>query len=363
MKITDIEAIPITVPGHNARSALGKFRTFDYAVVIVHTDDDVHGLGEISTLWDGGGSLQAEFVRKVFAPALRGEDPTAINRCLRLMDTLSESAWPARAGVEMALFDITGKVYGAPVFDLLGGKTRDEIILSRSVHMDTPDAMARAAARYVAEGFTCVKVKVGRDLDEDEAAVGAIRQAVGPGTAVRVDANMGWRTPKTAISAIKTLESYNIHSVEQPLPRGDVEDMALVRRSVNTPIMADESVWGPGDAWDLLRARAVDLLNVYVAESGGLTNSALIFRMAELANVGCVVGAMPELGIGTSASVHLAASMTNLSDPCDASGILYHSTDVVKERFVVENGCIAPFETPGLGVTLDQDALEDLRTT
>jgi muconate cycloisomerase len=361
MKITSIEAIPIEVPASGLRSALGRFSTFRYGIVVVQTDEGHEGVGEICTLWDGGGPVQVGFVDHVFGPALLGEDPTAINHCLRLMDTLTEAAWPARAGVEMALFDITGKAAGVSVTTLLGGRVRDRIVLSRSVHMGTPEEMGEAAASFTAEGFTCVKVKVGRELAADEAGVAAVREAVGPDVLVRVDANMGWRTTKEAIRAIKALEPHQIHSVEQPIPPGDIRSLVDIRRAVDTPIMADESVWGPGDAWELLRAGAVDLLNVYVAESGGLTNSSLIFRMAELSNVGCLVGAMPELGIGTSAGVHLAAAMTNLHDPCDASGVLYHSVDVIRERFDITDGMITPLSGTGLGVTLDMDAVDQYR--
>jgi muconate cycloisomerase len=83
--------------------------------------------------------------------------------------------------------------------------------------------------------------------------------------------------------------------------------------------------------------------------------------MAELAGVPCVIGAMPELGIGTAAGVHLGVAMTNLHDPCDACGVIYHDVDVINERFVVENGRIRPPAGPGLGVTLNREALERFR--
>jgi L-alanine-DL-glutamate epimerase-like enolase superfamily enzyme len=161
VKITTIEAIPIAVPRHHFRSALGLQTTLDYGVVIVHTDEGIEGLGEISTLWDGKGALQCHIVDTVFAPALLGEDPLAINRCLKQMDTLTLGAWGARAAVEMALFDITGKVLDTPVYTLLGGRTRASVTLSRSIAMAAPAEMAAAAARYVEEGFTCVKVRLG----------------------------------------------------------------------------------------------------------------------------------------------------------------------------------------------------------
>jgi L-alanine-DL-glutamate epimerase-like enolase superfamily enzyme len=361
MLITDIQAIPISVPVEGLKSALGTFPTFQYGIVLVHTDEGVIGLGEISTLWDGAGPLQCDFVKECFRPLLLGQNPTAINQCLHLMDTLVEGARPARAAVEMALFDILGKALTTPVYSLLGGRSRESIMLSRSVTMASPEEMAAAAADYVSQGFSCVKVKIGLDRDTDTRAVAAVREAIGPDTLLRVDANMGWRMPKGAIQAIKQLEPYDLHSVEQPLPRTDIDSLRLVRESVDTPIMVDESVWGPTDAWHVLRTGAADMLNVYIAESGGLTNASLIFRMAETVGVPCVIGAMPELGIGTAAAVHLGVSMTNLVDPCDACGVIYHTTDVVMEPFQIRDGQIWPPDRPGLGVTLDMDALEYFR--
>jgi muconate cycloisomerase len=361
MKITGIQAIPVAIPAAGFRSALGVHRVHEYGIVVVETDAGIEGLGEISMIWDGNGYLQCHYVDTVFRPALLGEDPTAINRCLRKMDTLVEGAWPARAAVEMALFDVAGRALNTPVYNLLGGKARDSILLSRSISIDQPEVMAERAARYVEDGFSCVKVKVGIDPDADVRAVAAIRQAIGPATTLRIDANMGWRTPKDAIRNIRRLEPHNLHSVEQPIPPGDLDGLRLIRDAVDVPIMVDESVWGPKDAFAILAAGAADLINVYVAESGGLTNASLIFRMAETVGVPCLIGAMPELGIGTAAAVHLGLAMTNLNDPCDACGAIYHVVDVVNERFEVRGGRIFPLDGPGLGVTLDRAAIEKYR--
>lgn len=358
MKITNIQAIPVSMPSRNNKTSLGVFHTYEYAVVIVSTDQGIDGVGEISMLWDGANRTQCGFVDGYFRDRLIGQDPRQINLCLRRMDTLVEGAWPARAAIEMALFDIAGKALNTPVYQLLGGKVRESIVLSRSIVMEAPAQMAASAAKFVEEGFRCVKVKVGLDSEHDIQAVAAIRQAVGDKVLLRIDANMGWRTAKEAIRTIKRLEPYVIHSVEQPLPRAELEEIRLVRTSVDTPIMLDESIWGPREAWNALRAGAADILNIYVAESGGLTNSALIFRMAETAGIPCVIGAMPELGIGTAAAVHLGVAMTNLTDPCDACGVIYQPADVVSERFKVVNGEIWPLEGPGLGVTLDPEALK-----
>lgn len=357
MKIVDIETIPISVPTDRYQSSLGVFPTYDYGIVIVHTDEGLEGIGEISTLWDGSGHLQCSFVDQCFKPALLGENPLAINLCLRKINTLFENAHPARAGVEMALFDLLGKVLNTPVYNLLGGKARDFIVLSHSIHMGSVEEMVELALRYKDEGFSCLKVKVGIDPEKDYQVVSAIRKAIGSELLLRVDANMGWRTAKEAIRNIKRLEEWDLHSVEQPLTSRDIEGLRLVKQSVDVPIMVDESVWGPDTAWHLLKNDVTDMMNIYVSESGGIINSSLIFRMAELVSVPCLIGAMPELGIGTAAAVHLGIAMTNLNDPCDACGSIYQVVDIIQEEFVVKDGKIWPPSGPGLGVTLDRERL------
>lgn len=358
MRITSITSTPLYIPSPRTQSALGVATVREFGLVEIETDQGVTGVGEISTIWDGKGKVQCSFVDNYLGPALINEDPTAINRCVDKMRMVGDSAWPARAAVEMALFDITGKVIGVPVYQLLGGKSREAIVLSHSVYMDTPDRMANNARQLTGEGYTCVKVKVGIDAGLDVERVAAVRDAIGPAAHLRLDANMGWRSAKDAIRNIRRLEPFGLHSVEQPVPRHMVDDLRRIRDSTDVPIMADESLFGPDDALALLRANAVDMFNVYVAESGGLSNAALIFRMAHLVGVPCVIGAMPELGIGTSAAVHLGISVPNLSDPCDACGVVYHDVDIIHESFDVHDGRIRPLEGPGLGVTVDRDAVK-----
>lgn len=357
MKITKIKTIPVSIPTEDTKSSLGAFSTYDFGIVIIETDEGIEGYGEISTLWDGNGHLQCNYVNDVFEPLLFGEDPRAINKCMSKIRTLIEPAYPAKAAIDMALFDILGKFLNVPIYQILGGKYRDDVVLSHSIHMASIKEMAEKAARYVSEGYTCVKAKIGLDREHDLLALSEIRKAIGPDIQLRVDANMAWRNAKEAIRSIKELEQFNLHSVEQPIPPGNISQMKFIRDSVDVPIMVDESVWGPNDAWEILTTHAADMINVYVTESGGLRNSSLIFRMSELVNVPCLIGAMPELGIGTSAAVHLGVAMPNLEDPCDASGSIYQVVDVINEQFIVKNGRIAPMEGPGLGVTLNKKAI------
>src|SRR5689334_4158476 len=152
MKITKVEAIPISIPSQRTLTALGIHPSFEYGVVRVETDEGITGIGDITMLWDGLGPLQCAMVNEWFGPKLVGEDPLAVNRCLGLLDTLSQGGQPARAGVEMALWDIMGKQLNQPVWQLLGGRTRDSIVLSRSVVIAPPVDMAKQAAGFVDAG-------------------------------------------------------------------------------------------------------------------------------------------------------------------------------------------------------------------
>lgn len=354
MIIKDIRTYYLKVPVHGNNSALGRFDFYEYGIVFVDTDTDITGIGEISMLWDGNAKTQLSFVEHYFKPLLIGMDPCNVTLCLNRMNTLVERAHPARAAVEMALLDIAGKRLNTPVYNLLGGKVREKIQLSRSIHYDSLKKMKEEAEKYISSGYKCLKVKVGISESDDMRNLEEIRKTIGDDILLRIDANMAWKTAKQAIRMIKKLEAYDLHSVEQPMPPGaSIQDLKLVRNSVDVPVMADESIWGPDTAWEMLEAGAYDMMNVYVAESGGLLNSQLIFKMGELRGVGCVIGSMPELGIGTAAQIHLGLSCMNLAAPCDACGATYVPEDIINETFVVSDGYMMPLEGPGLGVSVD----------
>lgn len=358
MVIKDIRTYFLKVPVHGNESALGKFDDYEYGLVFIDTDDGITGIGEVSMLWDGRARTQLSFIEHCFKPALIGEDPCNVNLCLSKMKTLSEQAHPARAAVEMALLDILGKKLKVPAYTLLGGKVRDKIPLSRSIHYGSADKMKMEAQKYVDAGYSCVKVKVGISEREDIQNTEAVRQAIGSGVLLRIDANMAWKSSKDAIGMIKKLQPYGLHSVEQPMPPSSrPQELRFVRESVDVPVMADESVWGPDSALNMLEAGAYDLMNVYVAESGGLLNSQLIFKMAGLWGVGCVIGSMPELGIGTAAQIHLGISCINLAAPCDACGATYVPEDIIDETFEIKDGYMMPLEGPGLGVTVNMEKM------
>lgn len=356
--VVDVVRIPIDPP---RVSSLGTFSSDDFGIVQIFSDGLV-GLGEVATLWNGGAASESRFLAEVLAPRLIGRDPRELSRNLAEIRTFRDEHLPAQAALDMALHDLNAKLLQIPVVELLGGPCRDEIVLSRSIPTGDIDRMVDRARDAVEQGFTCVKVKIGRDADTDLKRVEAIREAIGHRTLLRIDANMAWPNVSAAVREISRLEEFDIHSVEQPIAPGRPNDLRLLRQRVGVPIMADESVWSPAEAYAHLRQDAVDMINIYVAEAGGVRAAETIFRLGELAGVPCTIGAMPELGIGTAASIHLGLSVARLDIPADASGSMYHTQDIIRERFSFEGGTVRALPGVGLGVTLDSEAVNRFST-
>ena len=363
MKITSIETTPVYVPrlrafGAVPRTALGPADISEHGIVQVRTDEGLTGLGELSSVFARRGPLLCRDVEERLTPVLLGRNPLDITSALRAMEAQLPDGQLAIAGVEMALWDLAGKALGAPVYTLLGGRMRDRIPLSYSVPHGEPEQMAEFALERAREGFRTVKVKTGQGMQTDVEAVRQVREAVGSAHRVRVDANMAMRSAKDAIRLVERIMEYDPEMLEQPMPAHDLQAMAEIRASVSLPIMADESIGPPRDAMEVIRREAADVLNVYVTESGGIQNAARIFTLAEQAGLGCMIGSMPELGIGTAAQIHLGIAMPNLDFDSDTCGSLYQSEDLLATPLRFEAGFAFAPEGPGLGVELDPEAFE-----
>jgi muconate cycloisomerase len=366
LRITAVRAVVVWGPrrpayGAATRTALGLAAVSEHAVVFVDTDAAVTGIGEISSVFKRRGRLLARDVEAALAPAVLGEDPRRIAYLVQKMDRALDGVEEAKAGIEMALWDILGKALGAPVYTLLGGKVRERIPLSYSVPFGEPKAMAEFALERVGEGHRTIKVKVGNEPARDLEAVARVREAIGPGVRLRVDANMAWPTAKEAIRLIRAMEQWDLELVEQPLPPRELVAMAEVRRAIGVPLMADESIRTPQDAMAVIRHGAADIANVYVTEAGGLLNASRIFTLCEAAGMPCMIGSMPEFGIGTAAQIHLGVAMPNLGPDSDTCGVLYHAEDLLTRPLRIEGGYAYPPDGPGLGVEIDMDVLERWR--
>lgn len=369
MKITKIETIPVSIPinpKRAIRSSRGYHTESIFLMVKVYTDEGVVGLGEVTctAAWSGEDHVTAaRIIDAYLAPALVGQDPTQIERLTTVMRKTVANNPFTRSAIEMALWDILGKVANLPVYRLLGGAVREFVTTKYSVSGLPPAQAAEIAAWAVEQGFRTMKVKVGTNPEEDIKRVAAVRQAIGPDVRLGVDANGGW-SPRVAIQTIPRLYEYNIFFAEQPVADLDIEWLADVRRQVNVPVMADESVYSPQDATALVRAGAADILSVYVGKGGGISYARKIAAIAEGAGIVCTIGSNLEMGVASAAMIHLGMATQAIAAedfPCDILSVFYYEGDILTEPLPIEAGKARPHEKPGLGVELDEKAIAKFR--
>ncbi len=369
MKITRVEAIPVNVPlkpQMTTKTSHGVHATSPYVIVRVHTDGGLVGLGEatLAPRWSGETSLgSVAIIEGLIAPVLVGEDPTQITRLRQKLEATIRLNPFTKAAVEMALWDLSGKVVGVPVYQLLGGKVREEMPIRMVVGSIDVASAVELAKTFLDVGAKCLKVKVGLEPEQDLERVRAIRELAGPEIPISVDANCGWTVPQ-ATQMLQRLRPFNILFAEQPISTGDPTELAALRRRTDIPIMADESAFTTGDVWQLTAQRAADIISVYPGKNGGIQATVECVHAAKAAGLPCAMGSNLELGIGTAAMLHLGAALPTIASeryPGDFIGPLYHEADLLKTPLDIGSAAARVPEGPGLGVELDEDQLEHYR--
>jgi o-succinylbenzoate synthase len=354
MKITDIRfgllRVPLKTP---FKTALRTVEAVEDIVVTVHTDTGHVGYGEAPATavitGDTHGSI-VEAIGRYIAPRLVGEDIANLNRITQLIQGALERNTSAKAAVEIAVYDLFGQLYGAPLYRLLGGG--DPVITTDiTISVDYIDKMVADSISAVDRGFESLKIKVGKDMGVDVERVKAIYAAVEGRALLRLDANQGW-TAKQAVHAIGTLEDAGVRLelVEQPVKAHDLEGMKYVTERVNTPIMADESVFGPREVIDLIRMRAADIINIKLMKTGGLSNAIRIADISALYGVECMIGCMLETSISVAAAVHLAVAKSNVITKVDLDGPSLCAFNPVDGGVQFNESEISVTDAPGLGI-------------
>ncbi|MEM2947338.1 MAG: dipeptide epimerase [Candidatus Bathyarchaeia archaeon] len=332
------------------RIAQGASTESRNVVVKIGTDYGVYGLGESSPSERVTGET-VETVIKVLdnvAPKLIGMCPLRIEQNVELMDSIVNGNPSAKAAIDIALHDILGKTARKPLYMVMGGY-RTEVLTDITLGIKSPREMAKDAVKAVKKGFKALKVKVGVNPDEDVERVRLIREAVGEKIQIRIDANQGWM-PKQAIEVLNKIEKFNIQFAEQPVPAEDLKGLIEVKRNSPIPIMADESVHSPEDALQLIRAEAVDLINIKLMKSGGIHKAKKIAAIAEAAKIPCMIGCMGESEIGIAAGTHLAAAVKNIQYADLDSDLLLKEKLAIKGITKVKNSMRILPKLHGLGI-------------
>jgi len=364
MRIIDLKVHALSVERHHQTVIAAPGRTIPpqdapptrshFLLLEVHTDDEIVGFGELSDI-EISRVDQEEVLAKLSA-VLLDQDPFHLEH---LMERLAGDPLLASAA-DSALYDLQGKALGIPVYNLMGGCYRDQVLVSWVFFIRHPELIAQEAEEMVRRGFRAFKLKVGLDIDHDEECVRIVREIAGSGALIKLDASGAWSV-EDAIANIRRLERYDLQGVETPTDRRDIAGMARMRRSVGVPIIEHADIFQSlGYALDLVRQEAVDVFNVSVVGSG-ICRTKRFLALAEAAELECLLGSTVEMGVGTAAQLHLAASSPVVTFPSDLVGPAMYVDDYIERPFRYEPGGYLRVPTGlGLGVEVSQAQLAAL---
>ncbi|WP_462409646.1 mandelate racemase/muconate lactonizing enzyme family protein [Neobacillus sp. Marseille-QA0830] len=354
MKIERVEtyrvAVPLTKP---FKTALRTVTTAVSVYVKITCDNGIAGWGEAppTVVITGDSILSIESaIHDVMKPFLLAKSLLNYEFIFQGLKTILVGNPSAKAAVDMALYDCLAQYCKLPLYQFLGGH-KNEVETDFTVSVNGPEEMGEDAVRYVQNGFNTLKVKVGKDdIGKDLDRIKEIRNRVGYDIKLRLDANQGW-TPKDAIRAIRKLEDsgLEIELVEQPVKAADIEGLKQVTDNVETLIMADESVFTPKQAFQVLTTRSADLINIKLMKAGGIYQAQIINALAETCGVECMVGSMIETKIGLTAAAHFAASKQNITR-YDFDAPLMLAKENVDGGIQYNGRHITLPEAPGLGI-------------
>jgi len=335
-------------------------------LVRVNTDAGISGVGEGGL---HGFPQAAETVVKAFQRYLVGQDPLRIEHHWQYLYRFSHfkgaAIGSALSAVDIALWDIKGKYYQAPVWELMGGKTRDKVRLYMHVNGETPEALAESARKAVQQGFTAVRfapftqefynLRFDQLIDEGVKRVAAVREAVGTGVDICVEIHRRLSIPE-AVAFARELEPFRPFFYEDPLTPDSNESMAEVARKVSIPIATGERFTSMWEFRELLQQRGASYIRPDLCLAGGLTHCKKIAAVAESFNIG-VIPHNPLSPVSTAACVQL--------DACIPNFVLQEYTGedrppkslMVKKPLKLEKGYILVPEEPGIGVELNDDFL------
>ena len=357
MKILDIHWQTYSLPfAQSFDTAHGGMATREGAILTITTDTGLLGIGEIAPLPAFGGETLADACQALVGvlPRLR-ESP--LDTALQIIQSMPPSV---TCGLEMALLDIQSKRDGYDISMLLSdGPFRDVIPVNAVIGAQSVEDVFISALNAKQRGFSCVKLKVGstRILSEDIERIAAARSALGPDIHLRLDANEAW-TLAEAKAILSQCVSYRIQYVEQPLPRHDLSGMQQLRRIISIPIAADEAIHDLESARRIMRFGAADILIIKPQLAGGLYTSRQIINEATQRGLQCVITTTIESGISLAAVLHLVSASPEITLACGLATQHLLVDSLIREEFVIRNSMMKVPTAPGLGVTLDEEALQ-----
>jgi L-alanine-DL-glutamate epimerase-like enolase superfamily enzyme len=359
MKIVSLEAIPVRIPYKHveASSVIARGGIADVLVKLT-TDEGLVGWGECTRAADTPG---IESAVRAMAPLVIGRDPWEKEQLHR--DLAIPALWAfqpmtgnfAYAGIDMALWDLTGKIAGQPLYKLLGGAMRDEVDYYYYLEWGTPRELERQGKDGIKRGYRAFYMKVGVDEKREEGMLEALRGAIGKEGLIRIDANQAWSQAQAARILERWHDRYVIDFAEAPVRIDPVENMLDLRRRVKAPLCVNEGMWREADAYRMIKSRCGDYLCYSPYWVGSLLRFHQLNWVAHLEGWQVCKHTHGEYGLAAAAAHHamLAAPNTSLGNQQTAQIM---EDDILTTRIpIMDQPRWGRIEGPGLGVEIDED--------
>lgn len=384
MEISDVTAIPVEIPLRSldephglapyATGTPGVTTSANRTIVRLETTDGLVGWGEMLTILQP--AVTKAIIEDQVAPAVIGEPIWAIES---FVDGFQPSLYVEldafASGIEMAMWDALGKSFGAPVHQLLGGKTRDRVPFAYALGILGPEASAERIQAVREAGFPVVKTKVGGygidddppELDNERSIAGdverlvAMDEAAGGEVELRADANQSW-TPGDAVRAGQQLEAagVSLQYFEQPVRIDSIGTYTRLRERLRTPIAVNEDLYFSRNFFELVANDAVDAGVIDMVPAGGILPMRRLAAIAAEADLSLAHHCGFDLGIKTAAMLHAIGATPAINLPSDT--VYYALADhIITDPFEFENGSLAVPDEPGLGIDVDEAAIDTYR--
>ncbi len=335
----------------------------------VETDEGITGTGEAYSI---GPDKSVISMLEEMEPWFIGQNPTRIEWLLRrakntMRFPLGQVAWSAISAIDIALWDIAGKVTGVPVYVLLGGKTRDRVRVYHAIYGDSPKLLAENAKQLLEEGYSAFKTSPVPSnwrelpwrevLHKADERMSAIRKSIGDSPDLAVDVHVAIRETSQALELARVITPYNLMFIEEPARPEFIESTAELRRNFRVALATGENLYGAHRFTELLNADAVDIIQPDLLCCGGFLEAKKIAAIAEAHYV--TVAPHNPLGlISTAAGVHHSASINNFAILEWHGDDKKKKSEFVNESWAPKDGYFELPTEPGIGMTLNYDAIE-----
>ena len=353
MKITNITTHQLTAALKTPFiTALRRVDTLVDIVVIIECDGSLYGYGEGAPTPVITGETLGTMLATIeyIKPHLIGLDIEDFEMILKRINTLIIHNTTAKSALEIALYDLQSKSKNQSLYQMLGG-TKTTFQTDITISMNPIEVMIKESLDAVERDYRILKIKIGDNPTQDIERIITLNQVLGKNITLRLDANHGW-TAQQSVTLLQAIEKKGIfvEFIEQPVKANDIAGLAYIKERVQTPVLADESIFSYEDAQRILELKAVDYVNIKLSKTAGITEALRLADLCASFEVQCMIGCMLEGPIAIAAAVHVASAKARTITMLDLDAVALLHQHPIQTSIDFNESQITLSQEVGLGV-------------